>query len=121
MRSDGRIRRNARRSESGDRVLSTWSEIAEFVSRSVRTVQRWEEFYHFPIHRDENGVHALPNEIDEWMRQPLIFRSPLDLDANQRWNRDVRTDAEAAVSRSQELRKQAQSERAAVERWHRRA
>jgi len=121
MRSGGRTRRNARRSGYGDRLLGTWNEIADFVSRSVRTVQRWEEFYHFPIHRDANGVHAHPQEIDEWIAQPLNFRSPLDLTANRRWNRDVRIDAKEAVHRSRELRKQAQRERAAAARWHRRA
>jgi hypothetical protein len=121
MRSDARSRRNARRNRYGDRLLSTWNEIADFAGRSVRTVQRWEEFYHFPVHRDEHGVHAHPQEVDEWMAQPLIFRSPVDLDANRRWNRDVRTDAKEAVDRSRELRKQAQSERAAAQHWHKRA
>ena len=119
---DARSRRNEGRKPQrhGDRVLRSWTEIADFVSRTVRTVQRWEEFYDFPIHRDEDGVHALPQEIDEWMAHPLSFRSDLDLKANRRWNRDLHLDAKEAITRSQELRKQAQNERAVVQRWHQR-
>lgn len=123
MKPDGNSRRNARRKQLpyGDRVLCSWPEIADFVGRTVRTVQRWEDFYHFPIRRNSDGVHALPHEIDEWMAQPLSFRSDLDLKANRRWNRDLRLDAKEAVTRSQELRKQARTERAVVQRWHKRA
>lgn len=112
--------RKERRQRFGDRVLLSWAEIADFAGRTVRTVQRWEEFYDFPVHRDGNGVHALPLEIDGWMAQPLSFRSPLDIHVNRRWNRDLRLDAREAAVRSRALRKQAQNERAVVQRWHKR-
>ena len=121
MRFDARSKRNARRTRYGDRVLSSWTEIADFVGRSIRTVQRWDDFYHFPVHRNQTGLYAVPHEIDEWMASPLSFRSDLDLSANRRWNRDVRLDAQEAVTRSRELRKQAQRERAAAQHWHKRA
>lgn len=100
--------------------LTSWREIAAFVGRSERTVRRGEEFYDFPIHHDDHGVHALPREIDEWMAKPLSFRSALDLSANRRWNADLRKDSEEAIARSQEVRKQARSERSGMRRWHKR-
>jgi hypothetical protein len=87
----------------------------------VRTLKRWEEFYDFPIHHDDEGVQPIPLEIDEWVATPLSFRSNLDLKANHRWNTDVRKDAQEALARGQQLRKQAQSQRAAAQRWHKRA
>jgi hypothetical protein len=111
-------RKERRRAE---RALRLWPEIARYAGRSVRSVQRWEEFYHFPVRRDEHGVFAHPREIDEWMARPLSFRTELDLQANRRWNTDLRKDAEEAMLRSRVLRKQAQHERQGAQRWHKRA
>ena len=119
MTLDGESARNVGHERHGDRLLTSWREIADFVGRSERTVRRWVEFYDFPIHRNDRGVHAKSREIDEWMATPLSFRSDLDLTANRRWNADLRMDAKEAVARSRDLRKQAQSERAVVQRWHR--
>jgi hypothetical protein len=54
-------------------VLTGWKEIAQYVRRGVRTVQRWEYEFSFPVHRASNGSHhtvlAVPSEIDEWVRR----------------------------------------------------
>jgi hypothetical protein len=59
-------------SRGGDR-LNGWKEIAAFLGKGVRTVQRWEEDYQLPIHRvgREGGeiVFAFKSEIDEWSRR----------------------------------------------------
>jgi hypothetical protein len=52
-------------------VLSSWKEIASYVGRSIRTVQRWERELGLPVHRP-NGktdgvVIALPAELDAWV------------------------------------------------------
>src|SRR4051812_24196274 len=56
---------------SMDRVLSSWKEIAQYLGKSVRTVQRWEEQLGLPLRRPvskERGiVFALTTEIDEWL------------------------------------------------------
>jgi len=114
------VKRAARSARAKD-ALTTMPEIAAYVGRSVRTIQRWEEFYDFPVHRDVNGVHAFPHEIDAWMIAPLAFRTDLDVQANRRWNDDLRKDASEAMTRSRELRKQAQSERAQAQRLRKRA
>lgn len=121
MKPDAASVRRENRQRYADRVLTSWSEIADFAGRSVRTVQRWEEFYDLPVHRNEKGLFAYPAEIDEWMQRPLSFRTDLDLNANRRWNRDIRMDAQDALVRSRELRKQAQSERAQAQRLRKRA
>lgn len=53
-------------------ILSSWKEIAGYVGRSVRTVQRWEREIGLPVHRpnakSEGVVVALPAELDAWVR-----------------------------------------------------
>jgi TolB-like protein/Tfp pilus assembly protein PilF len=59
-----------------DRKLESWKEIADFLDREVRTVQRWEEFEGLPVrrheHRKGSTVYAYTVELDEWRknRQP---------------------------------------------------
>lgn len=50
--------------------LNSWKEIASFVGRSERTVQRWEKCYGFPVRRpagrERSAVIALAAEIEAW-------------------------------------------------------
>jgi Tol biopolymer transport system component len=52
--------------------LDSWKEIAAYVNRDVKTVQRWEKREAMPIHRhlhDRMGsVYAFRTELDEWTR-----------------------------------------------------
>lgn len=52
--------------------LDSWKEIAAYLKRSVRTVQRWESERGLPVHRIPGGegtsVTALKSEIDEWLQ-----------------------------------------------------
>lgn len=53
------------------RVLHSWKEIATYTGRGVRTVQRYELQYGFPVRRPAGGprsaVLALSSEIDQWL------------------------------------------------------
>ncbi|WP_058187834.1 LpqB family beta-propeller domain-containing protein [Terracidiphilus gabretensis] len=53
-------------------LLDSWKEIAEYLSRDVTTVQRWEKREGMPVHRhvhDRMGsVYASRAELDAWMR-----------------------------------------------------
>ncbi len=54
-------------------VLSSWKEIAAYLNKSVRTVQRWEEGFSLPIRRpvahNRRIVIAVPAELDSWVQQ----------------------------------------------------
>jgi predicted nuclease with TOPRIM domain len=51
-------------------TLQSWKEIARYLNRGVRTVQRWEHFG-LPVHRpaghDRSAVFALKQEVDAWL------------------------------------------------------
>lgn len=54
-----------------ERRLESWKEIAAYLDRDVRTVQRWEKAEGLPVHRhlhDKQGsVFALRAEVDLWL------------------------------------------------------
>src|SRR5512133_1963471 len=56
-----------------DDRLESWKEIAVFLRRDIRTVQRWEKTENMPVHRhvhDKLGsVYAFRSELTEWQRQ----------------------------------------------------
>lgn len=53
--------------------LDSWKEIAQYLKREVRTVQRWEKRDGLPIHRlqhDKLGsIYAFKSELETWMAQ----------------------------------------------------
>jgi len=57
---------------SEDNRLDSWKEIAAFLKKDVRTVQRWEKVAGLPVRRysqdKAGGVFAYKSEIDEWLR-----------------------------------------------------
>lgn len=62
-------------SAAGPVRLNGWKDIASYVGKSVRTVQRWERDYHLPVHRlgREGGeiIWAESAEIDAWLRSQV--------------------------------------------------
>jgi molecular chaperone GrpE (heat shock protein) len=54
-------------------TLDSWKEIAAYLNRNVRTVQRWEKREGLPVHRQvherASSVSACKKEIDEWRKQ----------------------------------------------------
>lgn len=52
-------------------VLNSWKEIAVYLGRGVRTVQRWERESALPVHRpkgkDRSAVLAIREELDQWL------------------------------------------------------
>jgi Tol biopolymer transport system component len=55
--------------------LESWKEIAAYLGRDVRTVQRWERTEGLPVHRHmharQGSVYALRRELDAWKRRRL--------------------------------------------------
>ena len=53
-------------------ILRSWKEIASYAGASVRTLQRWEKFFRFPIRRiattKGSVVFAFRADLDTWFR-----------------------------------------------------
>ena len=73
--------------------LDSWKEIAHYLNRNVRTVQRWETLEAMPVHRHchdaGHSIYAYKHEIDAWrlnrsqekrprLRVSAIRKTPLD-------------------------------------------
>jgi TolB-like protein/Flp pilus assembly protein TadD len=56
--------------------LDGWKEIAAYLKREVRTVQRWEKSEGLPIHRLQHDklstIWAVKTELDDWLKQRQI-------------------------------------------------
>ena len=60
-------------------TMTCWKEVAQFLGKGVRTVQRWEHEIGLPVHRP-NGTRkgvilAYPDEIEAWVRTSLKSRT----------------------------------------------
>jgi len=57
-----------------DQILSSWKEIASYLGKGVRTVQRWEQNLSLPVHRPagapRNIVFARTSELSTWVHTP---------------------------------------------------
>lgn len=65
--------------------LTGWKDIASYLGKSVRTVQRWERRYQLPVHRvpgSADVVLASKEEIERWMRSEASAEI-LDLDRGE--------------------------------------
>jgi hypothetical protein len=55
-------------------ILNSWKEIATYVGRGVRTVQRWEHDLNLPVRRprgkQRSAVIALAEDLDLWLKTP---------------------------------------------------
>src|ERR1700739_3991533 len=53
--------------------LESWGEIASYLHREIRTVQRWERYQGLPVRRLQIGklgtVYAYRSELDKWFRE----------------------------------------------------
>ena len=61
------------------KVLNSWKDIAQYVGRGVRTVQRYEQEFNLPVRRvsgrERSAVMAFSDEIDRWLnRTPMRER-----------------------------------------------
>jgi len=58
--------------ETDNEILDSWKEIAVFLRRGLRTVQRWERTEGLPVrrhsHLKRSSVYALRSDIVLWMR-----------------------------------------------------
>jgi hypothetical protein len=56
---------------AGNQVLNSWKEIAQYLERGVRTVQRWETDLALPVRRPRgkkrSAVIAMRSDLDDWL------------------------------------------------------
>jgi TolB-like protein len=78
---------------SGDR-LDSWKEIATYLRRDVRTVQRWEKKEGLPVHRHQHdklgSVYAYKVELDSWFKTRQLQGSKTPAAALEPDNEKVR-------------------------------
>ncbi len=86
------------------RRLDSWKAIAEFLGRSLRTVQRWHELNGLPVHHfggHRGSVFAYEEEIDTWLaglaENSGVSRVRIDdhLEAARRSSRELSTTADS--------------------------
>ena len=84
----------AQNSTAPSRRLDSWKEIASFLGRGIRTVQRWEREDGLPVHRlphaQRGSVFAHANELSAWWERRQINPEPAT---------PLRTDTEARLGR----------------------
>lgn len=59
-------------------ILNSWKEIATYLGRGVRTVQRYEREFKLPVRRvgtkSRKSVVALSQDLDAWLRRATVQR-----------------------------------------------
>ena len=73
--------------------LDSWKEIAAYVNRDVRTVQRWEKNEELPVRRHKHDklstVYAFCDELDRWLEErapsleETIKKSSLEVESGE--------------------------------------
>ena len=62
-------------------LLDSWKDIAHYLNRTVRTVQRWEALQAMPVHRQlhvqAGSIRAFKSEINAW-QQSRTYRKQFD-------------------------------------------
>jgi hypothetical protein len=63
------------------RLLTCWKDIAQYMGKGVRTVQRWEQTLDLPVQRPRGNAHksavlARANDLDKWLESRWTRRSP---------------------------------------------
>src|SRR5579885_1026410 len=86
--------------------LDSWKEIAEYLSRNVRTVTRWADERGLPIHHVPGGkrghVFAFTAELDAWLLSQRTSLPAASLPSSFTGNRDPLSDlAPAALASAQ--------------------
>ena len=61
-------------------ILSCWKDIARYLGKGVRTVQRWEREFDLPVRRPKGAEHksavaADPRDLDAWLASRWSLRS----------------------------------------------
>ncbi len=79
-------------------VLNGWKEVAGYLSRGVRTVQRWKAYglpLHYPAGKSRSAVVAVTEELDDWIRTSPIIQHPSELTRLKRRIKELEEEVES--------------------------
>ncbi|MBV8674113.1 MAG: hypothetical protein JOZ33_11810 [Acidobacteriaceae bacterium] len=94
-------------------VLTCWKDIAQYLGKGVRTVQRWEQEFGLPVRRPngidhKSPVAAHPTDLDAWLQTRWSARNggraQLKPETGSGADDSVHTQLAEAIRISQELR-----------------
>jgi predicted DNA-binding transcriptional regulator AlpA len=91
-------------------VLSSWKEIAQYLGKGVRTVQRWEQEMGLPVRRPLGAGHkkivlARTSDLDTWMALHWLPRSPDEKkQAGDEMGKEVVAGLSDGIRRARDLR-----------------
>jgi len=64
-------------------VLTSWKEIARYMGKGVRTVQRWEQDFGLPVRRpygsNKKAILARPQDLDAWVAMRCQSRAAVEI------------------------------------------
>src|SRR5216683_485048 len=86
--------------------LESWGEIAAYLRREIRTVQRWEKYQGLPVRRLQIGklgsVYAYRSELDKWYRERQPHAENGEEDAGEALNGEVAAQVAVSTDREEE-------------------
>src|SRR5712692_8628817 len=86
--------------------LESWGEIAAYLRREIRTVQRWERYQGLPIRRLQIGklgsVYAFRSELDKWFRERQPAAENGEEDAEKSTNGEIAAQVAVSTDREEE-------------------
>lgn len=64
-------------------ALTCWKDIAHYLGKGVRTVQRWEQSFGLPVRRlngidHKSAIVAYPRDLDAWLESRWSQRKPVN-------------------------------------------
>ena len=92
--------------------LESWGEIASYLRREIRTVQRWERYQGLPVRRLQIGklgsVYAYRSELDKWYRERQPHAENGEEDSEKAGNGEVAAHVTVSTE-ADELKSQGQA------------
>lgn len=90
-------------------LLTCWKDIARYMGKGVRTVQRWEQKLDMPVRRPRGSLYksavvARPSDLDVWLAARWSGRDPQETPTDAGTRRLTNPDMINAIQTAHELR-----------------
>jgi hypothetical protein len=106
----GKLRENGMSISGDSTVLSSWKDIARYLGKGVRTVQRWERHLGLPVRRpvgarQKSAVVLYRDDVDTWLATRFSARTlQKDGEEGNQYSRSVRSTLKEGLREARELR-----------------